>query len=535
MTAAVPSWEIVGPRSADADLVRAAAAGDRHAFAVMYDRYSDRLHDFCAGMLADRDAAADCVQDAFCTAATCLSDLREPDKLRAWLYGIARHQALRRIRDRRREQLSDELPDIVSGDAGPDTMAARSELANLVAEAAGGLSDRDRAVLELAYRHGLDGPELAEALGVSQTNANTMVFRLRETIERCLGALLVARRARTDPNRCPQLASILTGWDGQFTILIRKRIARHVESCDRCEQQRRRMVNPVALLGAAPAFIPAPGWLRDRTLHDIQLTCAGTGMTSTAPPQRAPAAGGDVMWSAKPTLVDREQHSESTEDENADEDERVQRKLILLMGLFVGIPLAVLVVTIAWIYLPSSAVNPSGVTGPAPPATTPAPAGPLTTAPPPNAPPPHAPSVVNRSPSAPAVAPSAPRISTAPQPVPVQEPNELAPQPIPAPLPNVAPAPLLPDVLAPPLLPIVAPPPAGPAAPPPPPPSIALAPRQSPLPDVVTPTQQPTALAPAPTLTPSASQPAPGLGDSTFTLPEPVAPEPSWTLIPPPR
>src|SRR5215208_3014273 len=126
MTAAVPSWDIVGPRSTDAALVRAAGAGDRHAFAVIYDRYADRLHDFCAGMLADRDAAADCVHDAFCTAATCLVDLRDPDKLRAWLYGIARHQALRRIRDRRREHLSDELPKVASGDPGPDTIAARS-------------------------------------------------------------------------------------------------------------------------------------------------------------------------------------------------------------------------------------------------------------------------------------------------------------------------------------------------------------------------------------------------------------------------
>jgi DNA-directed RNA polymerase specialized sigma24 family protein len=41
----------------------------------------------------------------------------------------------------------------------------------LIAEAAGGLSDRDREVLELSYRHGLAGPELAEALGVTPDNA----------------------------------------------------------------------------------------------------------------------------------------------------------------------------------------------------------------------------------------------------------------------------------------------------------------------------------------------------------------------------
>ncbi len=63
----------------------------------------------------------------------------------------------------------------MSDEPGPDTLAARTELADLIAEAAGGLSDRDRSVLELTYRHGLDGPDLAEALGVSRTNANTMV------------------------------------------------------------------------------------------------------------------------------------------------------------------------------------------------------------------------------------------------------------------------------------------------------------------------------------------------------------------------
>src|SRR5712672_698290 len=122
---AVPSWHSIS----DADLARAAAAGDRRAFAGIYDRYADRLHDFCAGMLADRDAAADCVQDAFCVAATSLASLREPDKLRPWLYGIARHHALRRIRDRQREQVSDELPDVASHEAGPDTLAGRTELA----------------------------------------------------------------------------------------------------------------------------------------------------------------------------------------------------------------------------------------------------------------------------------------------------------------------------------------------------------------------------------------------------------------------
>jgi RNA polymerase sigma factor (sigma-70 family) len=259
----------------DAALARAAAAGDRSAFAEIYDRYADRLHDFCVGMLRDREAAADCVQDVFVTAATKLVQLREPDRLRSWLYAIARSEALARIRERKREQLSDELPEMPSGEADMATLAARTELADLIREASGGLSDRDRVVLELAYRQGLDGPELADALGVTPKNANTLVERLRDTIARSLGALLLCRRSKADPDRCPELAAILEQWDGTFTPLMRKRVARHIDGCAVCEDDRARMVSPAALLGASPVVIPAPAWLRERTLDRAMVDLPG--------------------------------------------------------------------------------------------------------------------------------------------------------------------------------------------------------------------------------------------------------------------
>ncbi len=372
---AVPDWDIVGPGT-DAELARAAAAGDRHAFAGIYDRYADRLHDFCVGMLGDRDAAADCVQDAFCTAATSLGGLREPDKLRPWLYAIARNEALRRLRDRRRERPADTLPEAVSPEAGPDVLAGRMELANLIAEVAGGLSDRDRSVLELAYRHGLDGPEVAQALGVSESAAKSMVFRLRDTIERCLGALLVSRDARTNPNRCPELASVLHGWDGKFTILMRKRIARHIDSCTVCDQERRRLVNPVALLGAVPVFIPAPGWLRDRTLGEIPPTGPGEQLRADTAPRPARTEGplGTTAASGD-SRVEPDGHEAAA-------DARVKHRLTLAVALMVGIPLTILGGTIVWRYLPDTPVNPSGVTE-SEPASRP-PAGPLTIAPAPN-------------------------------------------------------------------------------------------------------------------------------------------------------
>jgi RNA polymerase sigma factor (sigma-70 family) len=275
---AVLTDNVDDPRNTDADLVRGSMAGDRTAFAQIYDRYADRLHDFCARMLRDHDGAADCVQEAFCVAATRLPQLREPDKLRPWLYAIARNEALARLRERRRETPFDDLPDVESPDETPDIVTSRTELADLIAEAAGGLSDRDRVVFDLAFHHGLSGTELADALEISHTNANKIVFRLRRTIERCLGALMLSRHAESAPGRCAELSEILSGWDGQLTVLMRKRISRHIESCSPCDDEQRRLVNPAAMLGTTPVFIVAPDWLRERTLAEVQLTSHGSPM-----------------------------------------------------------------------------------------------------------------------------------------------------------------------------------------------------------------------------------------------------------------
>lgn len=362
---AVIDWDFVS----DAELAAAAAAGNQAAFAGIYDRYADRLHDFCVGMVRDREAAADCVQDTFVTAATRLSSLRELDKLRPWLYAIARNEALRRIRERNREQPSDELPEVTSAEPGPDVMASRTELATLIAQVADGLSERDRAVLELTYRHGLDGPELAEALGVSAAGARTMTHRLRETIERALGALLVARGARTGQG-CPELGAFLTDWDGEFTILMRKRIARHIDSCPTCQEQRGKMVNPVALLGGAPLFIPAPAGLRQQTLDRIQLVCAqkdllGPGSAGSPGGPTGSVAGLATVLAAKipDPADDAVRLDDDPETEGADDDAKRRRRGGLLLFLLLGVAgIAALILTLLWPLNRETSLDPIVVT-----------------------------------------------------------------------------------------------------------------------------------------------------------------------------
>lgn len=266
----------------DTELVGGVLAGDREAFAAVYDRYADRLHDFCWSVLRDRDEAADAVQDTFVLAVERLAQLNDPERLRPWLYAIARSVALRRVRVRSRVVL-DEVEDMADTDPGPHRAAEQQALRDLVWSAAAGLSERDRALLDLHVRQGLDGAELGEAMGVSASHAYVLLTRLRDQVERSLGALLVARAGRAD---CTALDAVLSGWDGRFSPLMRKRVARHVDACEVCSRRRRVSVSPMALLAGVP-LLPAPLFLKDRVMAEVRL--ASSKRTIVAPPPPPPA------------------------------------------------------------------------------------------------------------------------------------------------------------------------------------------------------------------------------------------------------
>lgn len=267
----------------DAQLVAGVLAGDRAAFAAIYDRYADRLHDFCHSVLRDRDEAADAVQDTFVLVAQRLAQLNDPDRLRPWLYAVARSVALRRVRVRRRVVL-DEVEDMADTDPGPDRAAEQVALRELVWSAAAGLSERDRALLDLHVRQGLDGAELGEAMGVSAGHAYVLLSRLRDQVERSLGALLIARQGRRD---CVELDALLANWDGRYSPLMRKRVARHVDACEVCADRRRIMVSPFALLAAVP-LLPAPLWLRDRVMDQVQLASFAGELPADDAPEGGP-------------------------------------------------------------------------------------------------------------------------------------------------------------------------------------------------------------------------------------------------------
>jgi RNA polymerase sigma factor (sigma-70 family) len=241
----------------DREAVAAVVAGDPEGIAAAYDKYAMPLYSYCRSLLHEPADAADAVQDTFLVATVKLGGLRDPGKLRSWLYAVARNECLRRLRAAQATSALDEAGEMTAEGVDVASAVEQAELRQLVRDAVAGLNPGERDVIELTLVQGLDGDELAETLGVSRNHAHALMSRARVQLERSLGALLVARTGR---EACATLDTLLTGWDGQLTALVRKRVSRHIDQCRICGEVKRRELSPALFAGALPLVALLPGF-----------------------------------------------------------------------------------------------------------------------------------------------------------------------------------------------------------------------------------------------------------------------------------
>src|SRR5215467_6878182 len=98
----------------DRQMVAAIVAGQTDGLAAAYDRYAPALYAYCRSLLGEPADADDAVQDTFIIAAARLGGLRDPGRLRPWLYAVARNECRDRLRSRAlaaRPDAADELTD----------------------------------------------------------------------------------------------------------------------------------------------------------------------------------------------------------------------------------------------------------------------------------------------------------------------------------------------------------------------------------------------------------------------------------------
>jgi RNA polymerase sigma-70 factor (ECF subfamily) len=130
---------------------------------VLFRAHAQELGRYLVAMVRDRALAEDLLQDTFCDALRAQEQLPQVENKRAWLYGIARHRALRALRRARRFQRA-----IVRLGGSRELEQVNDEsLVALLDLLERELSPELRALVVLRYAHGFHAAELAEMTGLS--------------------------------------------------------------------------------------------------------------------------------------------------------------------------------------------------------------------------------------------------------------------------------------------------------------------------------------------------------------------------------
>lgn len=168
----------------DEALFRKLARGDMTAFDALYDRYERPILGFVRAQLGDAAEAEDVCHDAF------MAVLRERAKgddvrsFRAWLFEVARHLCLNRVRSRKRAVRAVQTETHAQAMAqAPETAAEELERRERLSRLEGAITRLPPALAEV-YRLRATGMPYDEVATILEVPLGTVKSRMHDMIER---------------------------------------------------------------------------------------------------------------------------------------------------------------------------------------------------------------------------------------------------------------------------------------------------------------------------------------------------------------
>lgn len=260
----------------DERLARLAAGGDRAAFAVIFDRYHQRLFGYCASILHDRDDAADAVQSTMLRAMRALEGEERDIAVRPWLYRIAHNEAMTLLRRPAAEPGF--AAEVVTVSDVEGTAAVRAHLRAVLADIRA-LPDRQRSALVMRELSGLSYEEIGAALETSDAGAKQAVYDARQALHQ------LASGRESD---CDTIRRKLS--DGDRRVFRGRTVRAHLTACADCRSWQAELATRESSWAAFAPTMPA-------------AAAAGALQSAIGGGAGAAAAGGVAATATGPALA----------------------------------------------------------------------------------------------------------------------------------------------------------------------------------------------------------------------------------------
>lgn len=160
--------------------------------AALFQTYGDRIYRYILRMVREPAEAEDLTQETFLRAHRRLYLLRHPEAVGSWLYRIATHVCLDRLRQRKPQDSIDEpetakrVEVAVRSRSSPAEIAERRQTSLCVQRCLDYLPDNYRAVLLMYQVHSLTAPEIASLLGVKLSTVKMRLHRARRMLQQIM-------------------------------------------------------------------------------------------------------------------------------------------------------------------------------------------------------------------------------------------------------------------------------------------------------------------------------------------------------------
>ena len=161
--------------------------GDKNAYAILVERYKDKVFSLVVGILRNDDQAGELVQEIFIRAYTALNKFRKESKFSTWIYRIAYNATISETRKKRQKARSydEQVERMILVD--PTALVENEELMEhrkkLLHKALQQLSPEDRMILMLYYFDDLPVEEISKTAGLTKANVKVPLFRLRNKLK----------------------------------------------------------------------------------------------------------------------------------------------------------------------------------------------------------------------------------------------------------------------------------------------------------------------------------------------------------------
>lgn len=185
----------------EVELILSARSGNPNAFTGIVEAYQKPVYSLCYRMMGNAVEAEDAVQETFLRAFTQLQRYDLARSFKTWLFAIASHHCIDRLRRRRVQYLPiDDEPLLIhpalwEKQPGPEESALRREENLRIQTLLAGLAPESRSAVVMHYWQGLSYEEIALATNTTVSAVKSRLHRARLSLGQMLQTVTPTRSA----------------------------------------------------------------------------------------------------------------------------------------------------------------------------------------------------------------------------------------------------------------------------------------------------------------------------------------------------